>query len=151
MVQGDPLPVWQNSVFRAIRYDADYPGFIGKDLTPGDPIEIYPSSAEDSRLTNPGSFTLKQNYPNPFNQNTVITYYLPDNKFRPMQVQLQIYDLLGRLVRELVNGFRQPGEHQVTWDGRGNNGADLPSGVYFYRLYIPSTAVSEYRKLVLMK
>jgi hypothetical protein len=151
MVQGDPIPIWQNSVFRATRFSPDYPGFIGKDLTPGDPIEIYPNSVDDSRLPKPSSFTLRQNYPNPFNQNTIITYYLPDNKIQPARVQLLIYDLLGRLVRELINETQQPGEHTVTWKGTDNSGADLPSGVYFYRLHILSTEISEYRKLVLMK
>jgi hypothetical protein len=68
--------------------------------------------------------------PNPFARTTTIVYRLP----APMEVHLGAYDVAGRLVRLLVDGQRQAGEHRVTWDGWGSDGTPLASGVYFYRL-----------------
>lgn len=120
-------------------------------MTPGDPIEIYPTSVEDGRQPNPTSFTLSQNYPNPFNGSTIIEYYVPENKTRHADVQLQVYDLLGRQVRDLINEDQQTGEHSITWNGTDDTGKGLPSGVYFYGLHIPTAGVAEYKKMVLMK
>jgi hypothetical protein len=63
--------------------------------------------------------------PNPFNPSTVISYQLSVVSF----VNLAVYDVSGRLVAELVNGWRDMGAHEVTFDGSG-----LASGVYIYRL-----------------
>jgi Secretion system C-terminal sorting domain len=73
----------------------------------------------------PKMFALSQNYPNPFNPSTVISYQLPVNS----HVVLKVYDILGREVATLVNEREQAGTHGVKFDG-----ANLPSGVYFYRL-----------------
>ncbi len=73
------------------------------------------------------SFELAQNYPNPFNPSTEIAYTVPGAGL----VTLKIYDVLGREVATLVNEVKQPGVHQVRFDGSG-----LASGVYFYRLEI---------------
>ena len=45
-----------------------------------------------------------------------------------------IYDFLGREVRSLLDNSLEPGYHSLIWDGRDNNGANVPSGMYFYRL-----------------
>jgi hypothetical protein len=73
----------------------------------------------------PDGFSLSQNYPNPFNPSTQIKYTLPALS----HVALKIYDILGREVRTLVDGFRPPGVHTVRFDATG-----LASGVYFYKL-----------------
>jgi len=78
----------------------------------------------------PDRFTLEQNYPNPFNANTNISFSLP----KAGQVKLQVYDLLGRNVVALLDDFLEAGSHSVSWNGRSANGADLATGVYFYRL-----------------
>jgi hypothetical protein len=80
-------------------------------------------------------FTLSQNYPNPFNPSTTITYELP----RASQVNLTVYDILGRQVSVLVNERRNAGVHEVKFSAKGGSasggdGATLASGVYFYRL-----------------
>jgi hypothetical protein len=85
-------------------------------------------------------YSLSQNYPNPFNSQTVISYQIKEEGV----VQLKVYDLLGRLVSTLVNEPKLKGEYTVTFDA-----ADLPSGVYFYKLQ--SGSYSETRKLVLSK
>ena len=78
----------------------------------------------------PHAFALAQNIPNPFNPQTTIVFALD----RQAAVQLDVYDLQGRLVRRLANQVYAAGEHRVVWDGRDQAGADLPSGLYLYRL-----------------
>jgi len=73
---------------------------------------------------------LFQNVPNPFNPETAIDYSLA----AVGPVSLQIYDVKGRLVRDLVEGVQSAGRHTATWDGKDGNGRELPTGVYFYRL-----------------
>ncbi len=75
----------------------------------------------------PKAFALLQNYPNPFNPSTTIKYELP----RASQVNLSVYDVLGRQVSVLVNERRNAGVHEVKFDASG-----LSSGMYFYRLQV---------------
>ncbi|MBK8984198.1 MAG: T9SS type A sorting domain-containing protein [Ignavibacteria bacterium] len=73
----------------------------------------------------PSSFSLMQNYPNPFNPSTKIAYTIPNNGL----VTLKIYNLLGKEVASLINEVKSAGTYEVNF-----NGANLSSGVYFYRL-----------------
>ncbi|RMH62796.1 MAG: T9SS C-terminal target domain-containing protein [Calditrichaeota bacterium] len=96
-----------------------------------------PLSAEDRYLidtnilninTNPSypaGYALQQNYPNPFNPVTTINYRL--DKSGP--TLLEVYDIRGRRVRTLINGYQTAGTHRVHFDGSA-----VASGVYFYRL-----------------
>jgi len=70
-------------------------------------------------------YLLSQNYPNPFNAQTIIKYNLPEAS----QVNIEIFDLLGRKVASLVDEKQTSGIHQVIW-----NADNAPSGMYFYRL-----------------
>lgn len=83
---------------------------------------------------------LYNNYPNPFNPSTVIKYQIPRNG----NVKIIIYDMLGREVKTLVNGFKQKGQREVQFDASG-----LSSGVYIYR--IEANEFSASRKMVLLK
>ncbi len=74
----------------------------------------------------PGEYVLEQNYPNPFNGGTTIRYGLPKNS----TVTINVYDVLGREVRNLRNTKDQVGMHEVRWDARDDEGVDLSSGVY---------------------
>ena len=78
----------------------------------------------------PADYSLAQNYPNPFNPTTHIELSLP----RTSHVQLDIFNILGRKVRQLINRSLPAGAHRVTFDGRADNGTMLASGVYLYRL-----------------
>ena len=79
----------------------------------------------------PDNFTLQQNYPNPFNPSTTIKYSVA----KPCNVQIEIYNQLGQLVRTLLNEDKLIGtEYKVTWDGAGDHGNKLASGIYYYRL-----------------
>ncbi len=107
------------------------------------PVMAKPSA--DSPLTYeslfpPERFSLQQNYPNPFNPITHIRVDIA----QPQKVQLTVYDLRGRKVAELLNGYHQTGRYVVTFDGSG-----LPSGVYFYRL--TAGDFSDVKRMLLLK
>lgn len=93
----------------------------------------------------PREYGLDQNYPNPFNAGTIIPFSLNQSG----DVELVVYDILGRTVRRLAAGFYDQGSHVVAFDGRDEHGAPLSSGVYLYRLTGPD--VSQTRKMVLVK
>ncbi|MDP6399867.1 MAG: FlgD immunoglobulin-like domain containing protein, partial [Candidatus Marinimicrobia bacterium] len=94
----------------------------------------------------PQVFALKQNFPNPFNPLTQIRYQLPKESL----VTIQIYDIMGRLVRSLVSGQKElTGYHQVTWDATNNSGDPVSAGMYLY--VIQAGEFRETRKMVLMK
>jgi hypothetical protein len=78
----------------------------------------------------PTGFELAQNYPNPFSSSTAITYKL--NK--QADVQVTIYDILGREVKTYSAQQQGTGIHGVTWDGKNNWGMRISSGVYFYKV-----------------
>ena len=81
----------------------------------------------------PQNFELFQNYPNPFNSSTEIKYSLPNVK-ASYQVQLKIYDVLGRLVKVVVDQEQSAGSHTINWDGTDLRRNHVASGVYFYSL-----------------
>ncbi|MBI5470797.1 MAG: T9SS type A sorting domain-containing protein, partial [Ignavibacteriae bacterium] len=95
---------------------------------------------QSGSMVTPDNFALQQNYPNPFNPTTIITYQLPKSSF----VTLQLFDLLGREIRVLVDGMREAGFHEVSLDA-----SRLASGTYFYRLQAGSFI--ETKKLVLLR
>ncbi len=88
-------------------------------------LRLIPTGISDDDVTLPGEFYLSQNYPNPFNAGTTIQYDLPFAS----NVNLAIYDILGRQVEVLQSGFQQAGSHSLIWNAGGN-----PSGIYFYRI-----------------
>jgi hypothetical protein len=77
---------------------------------------------------------LESNYPNPFNSQTTIIYYVANLGPTPARINIDIYDIMGRLVRRLVNDRKEVGKHKITWDGRDDSGANCPSGVYFAQI-----------------
>lgn len=88
----------------------------------------------------PANYSLEQNYPNPFNPSTTILFTTRQNEL----VTLKVYDMLGREVKTLVNGFTTAGSHEVRFDSEG-----MASGIYIYRL---TTAHGvESRKMILQK
>ncbi|MGH7491667.1 MAG: M4 family metallopeptidase [bacterium] len=93
----------------------------------------------------PESFELRQNYPNPFNPSTTISFALPEAS----EVSLTIYNMSGQLVKKLVAGGMEAGEHSMVWDATDERGLRVASGVYAYVLKA-GEFVSK-RKLVLMK
>jgi len=89
-----------------------------------------PTSAESDANNLPTKFELAQSYPNPFNLETAIPYKL--NK--ESEVQVTIYDILGKVVRKFNVGRQSIGTYNVLWNGRNGFGQKVASGIYFYRL-----------------
>jgi len=88
----------------------------------------------------PEKFSLSQNYPNPFNPVTKIKYTVPKNSF----VTLKVFDIIGREIRTLVNEEKSPGEYIIDFDA-----SNLPSGVYFYKIF--SDKFSDVKRMILVK
>ncbi len=101
-------------------------------------ITQWATSSENQE--SPIAYKLNQNYPNPFNPNTVISYQLAENS----NVTLKVFDVTGREVAVLENGFRNAGNHTVNFDA-----STLSSGIYFYRLEAGDFV--ETRKMMLIK
>lgn len=93
----------------------------------------------------PDEFCLLQNYPNPFNANTKIQYDLPSD----CPVHLEIYDILGRKVISLVDGYRQAGHWSVIWNGKDSRGKPVSAGIYFYRLHTDENEIT--KRMLLLK
>lgn len=93
----------------------------------------------------PTSFNLMQNYPNPFNPVTTITFDLSEDA----TVKISIYDIAGRLIRELLNQPMTVGSKTVNWDGADESGNLVAGGVYFYNLQ--TDVNSQTKKMVLLK
>lgn len=93
----------------------------------------------------PSDYRLYQNYPNPFNPSTDIRFRIPVQA----KVKLKIYDILGRLVANLLDEVKRPGTYNIKWNGENSNNQKLASGVYFYRL--ETNKFIQTKKLVLLK
>lgn len=105
-----------------------------------------PTQIEEENNLIPTEFALKQNYPNPFNSQTQITFDL----YNSATVQLLIYDTNGRLVKSLIKDeTRNEGRYQVKWDGTNDQGKNLSSGVYFYKLVVGT--YNETKSMILQK
>ena len=93
----------------------------------------------------PLSYAMSQNYPNPFNPTTTISYQLP----KAANVSILVYNTMGQKIRTLVNENKNPGTHNVIWDGRDDSGLQVSSGIYIYR--IQAADFIESRKMLLVK
>jgi hypothetical protein len=102
------------------------------------PIEITVQEA-------PIAYRVYQSCPNPFNPVCTIRYETPVAGV----VSLRVFDVTGSLVRTLVDGWREPGVYNEIWDGKGDDGNALPSGVYFYSIKAGEFGVT--RKIVLLR
>jgi flagellar hook assembly protein FlgD len=103
---------------------------------------VAPTSVHENGNTVPQSSALIGNYPNPFsisgdpsvrggrNSSTMIKYEVA----QPMEVMIEIFDLMGRKIRTLVKAQQSPGNYGIAWDGRNDNGQLVPSGIYIYQL-----------------
>lgn len=107
---------------------------------------FYPSPFMDDSLhaeqqsENPDQFRLEQNYPNPFNPVTQIIYTIPQDA----HVVLKVYDMMGRVVKSVVNKYQSKGRYRVNF-----HAGNLTSGMYLYRLKAGDYV--EIHKMVLIK
>jgi len=105
----------------------------------------YALAVEDNNGLLPDAFELFQNYPNPFNPTTNISFALAEAG----TVTLDIYNVLGRKVKNLHSGPLEAGEHRFEWDAMTDSGTEVASGIYFYRLSTESFAQS--KKMLLLR
>jgi hypothetical protein len=105
---------------------------------------------EEGNAAIPNSFELSQNYPNPFNPATRIQFKVSSLKFgKPVRTTLKIYNILGQLVRTLVDEDKAPGNYEVIWDGKDDSGKEVSSGIYFYQL--KTEGYTGTKKMVLLR
>jgi len=93
----------------------------------------------------PTEFEIFQNYPNPFNSKTVIRYSLP----RDCHVEISLFNILGQKIKTLVNEYQTSGYKKTIWDGRNDQGKEVGSGIYFYRM--KAASFSSTRKMLFVK
>ncbi len=105
----------------------------GKSGTGGE-SQIYASLGKftdvENSATLPNKFSLSQNYPNPFNPVTNIKFTIPERE----KVKLEIFNIEGKSINTLVDGFYSTGQHDVQWFGNNIDGQHVGSGIYYYRL-----------------
>ncbi len=104
------------------------------------------SVLEEHPTTLPRGYSLEQNYPNPFNSETVIRFEMREKQ----EVELAVYNLAGQRLVQLVEGSKEAGVHTVRWSGRDEQGRELASGVYVYRLWAGEEHM-ETRKMALVR
>ncbi|MEJ2052572.1 MAG: cellulase family glycosylhydrolase [Calditrichaceae bacterium] len=93
----------------------------------------------------PRNFILYQNYPNPFNPSTTISYYLSAGD----KIEIIIYDILGKKVSTVFNGYKTPGHHSIVWNSTDLNHKKVSSGLYILRL--KTSSGSKQRKIILLR
>jgi hypothetical protein len=113
-------------------------------------VSISADVGEDETQENIESFDLSQNYPNPFNPLTAIRFKVEGEKLKaPIPTTLKVYNILGQKVRTLVDEPKTPGNYEVVWDGKDDQGKEVSSGIYFYRL--DTENYQKIRKMTLVK
>ncbi|MCD6501937.1 T9SS type A sorting domain-containing protein, partial [bacterium] len=90
-------------------------------------IFVNPAGIGETKLPKQFDFSA---YPNPFNGVVLFTVSLPE----AASVSLDIYDLSGRRVASIANNYFEAGIHRLRWNGKADDGADLSSGIYLYRI-----------------
>ena len=95
--------------------------------------------------TLPITYNLHNAYPNPFNPVTTLRYDLPEDAL----VNITIYDMMGRIVSNLVNSQQNAGYRSIRWDGKNNLGEGVSAGMYIYM--IQAGKFSQTKKMVLLK
>ena len=93
----------------------------------------------------PHAFNVYSNYPNPFNPVTTLRYDLPEDAL----VNITIYDIMGRIVRTLINSQQNAGFKSIQWNATNDAGSPLSAGLYLYK--IQADYLVQTRKMVLLK
>jgi hypothetical protein len=107
---------------------------LNRGLLNADNVQLYPET-----------FALHQNYPNPFNPVTSIRYDLPQDEL----VNIKVYDMLGRIVRSLVNNQQAAGYHSVKWGATSDRNEPISAGIYIYT--IQAGEFRQTKKMILLK
>lgn len=108
-------------------------------------IDIKDQSSVQDKVILPETAILYQNYPNPFNPQTTISFAI--NEQGP--VKLVVYDINGSTVANLVNGIKNAGIYQISWNGKNNLNESVASGIYYYML--KTNNFTDIKKALLIK
>jgi flagellar hook assembly protein FlgD len=139
----EPLPVGDKPLFSFEGEGIDTVEISLAD-TDGKLMKVEQKQADNSK---PAKYALYQNYPNPFNPETQIKYSVSGDGM--IHVSLKVYNVVGQLVKTLVDEEQMPGEYNRTWNGKDEKNQDVASGMYFYKLKISD--FSETKKMVLLR
>lgn len=160
--EGDPLPPgdWEVAGSAPALQQDSYAVLLNLPSTPNTYIVVahtavpgryfvstpFPEPTSDAAVVPAPTARLYPNLPNPFNPTTTIRYFVPGNG---AQTRLQVFDVAGRLVATLADGFVEGGEHRLVWSSEGSDGRPLASGVYLCRLQ--SGGFSTTRRMALLR
>jgi hypothetical protein len=161
----------QNQIIDSLSYDDETPWPTEPDGN-GPTLELKDPDSDNSRGENwaastghgtPGmknitqidekkiieDFHVRQNYPNPFNSETTIEYNLAFDSY----VKIKIYNIRGQVIKSFTREKQSVGIHKIIWDAKSNEGTDMPSGIYFYRINIfsGSSNIQETNKMILIR
>ena len=109
------------------------------------PLENLSADVAQRQSTLPTSLEIRPAYPNPFNAEVVLRYALGMTE----RVELAIYDVRGAKIRMLVNGVQRPGQHEIQWDAKNDEGSSVASGLYVVQLTAGGVTLSD--KITLLK
>jgi hypothetical protein len=108
------------------------------------PVKQYAIQVNGTTML-PTEFSLGDNYPNPFNPSTKFIVAVP----KTAQVELVVYDILGKVVRTIMNGEQSAGYHTIEWNGLSDNQTTVSSGFYFVRMV--SEKFTAIKKIMMVK
>ena len=98
-----------------------------------------------NKIIFPNDYVITNIFPNPFNPNTTISYTLPID----IMVNITIYDMMGRVVKTMVNSQQNAGFKSVRWNATNDKGAPVSAGLYLYT--IQAGEFRQTKKMVLLK
>ena len=155
---GNPLPAWLafDPITHTFSGNPAAAGIYNIKLTATDSANaavstnfkisvIVVTAIEENINRGPKEFKLMQNYPNPFNPATLINYQLTSAG----SVKIKIYNILGQMVKKLVDAFQNAGEYSIMWNATDDSNNPVSSGIYFYRLETDKGCFQ--KKMILMK
>ena len=122
--QSDGIEIWQNSLVPATSWGPESNTKIL--ITTESPVFVSVAEEEEIQVL-PETVFLNDNYPNPFNPTTSFRFGMPEGS----EVHLEVYNIMGRKVATLIDGFKEAGVHRVVW-----NAHDNATGIYFARLNV---------------
>jgi hypothetical protein len=128
--------------------DFDLAGRTQDNICYFDNISFSPSNSvgvDNRSETLPQGFALEQNFPNPFNPFTTLRYDLPEDAL----VNITIYDMMGRVVSNLVSSQQRAGYKSIQWNATNNAGQPVSAGLYLYT--IQAGKFRQTKKMVLLK
>tara|TARA_B110000438_G_scaffold51991_1_gene52266 strand:- start:377 stop:1369 length:993 start_codon:yes stop_codon:yes gene_type:complete len=96
-------------------------------------------------MNTPEKFRLNQNYPNPFNPVTTLQYDLPEDGF----INITIYDMMGKVIKNLVRSHQRAGYKSVQWNATNNESKSVSAGLYLYKIQVGD--FRQVKKMILLK